>query len=485
MRIRAVLFVLSNLLAITGLTQLLPLFVAIFLDDRESQRSADILGFSASIAFSVLIGLAGRRFLSKHANNVGLREGFGVVTTSWIILSLFGMLPFLFCGATTSITDAFFETMSGFTTTGATVFPKVEIFSPALHVWRSMTQWLGGMGIVVLSVALLPMLGIGGYRLLKAETPGGVAFERDRPRITDSAKSLWRLYLGLTGILAVIFWALGMSIVDALCHAFTTLSSGGFSTHSESIGYFNSPSIEWVTILFMIITGVNFTLIPILATRPKKAFENLELKTYLGLILFATGLTYWLVPQDTEVLEHLRTSAFQVITIITSTGYATADYETWPNLIRMMLVYFMITGACMGSTSGGVKLTRILVFFKSVTRELHQMVYPRAVKSIKLGSKTIRDDVAGNMMAFGSLFILLMTIGVIAMILSGYNLEVSIGAAISALGNTGPALGELGPTSNWSGLPDTTKWVMAFLMLCGRLELFSVIVLFSAWAWRR
>ena len=485
MRIRAVLFVLSNLLAITGLTQLLPLLVAIFLDERESHGFNDILGFGSSIAFSLIIGVAGRRFLKSHASNVGLREGFGVVTTAWIVLSLFGMLPYLFCGATTSITDAFFETMSGFTTTGATVFPKVEIFSPALHVWRAMTQWLGGMGIVVLSVALLPMLGIGGYRLLKAETPGGFAFERDRPRITDSAKSLWRLYLGLTGVLAIIYWGLGMSVIDAVSHAFTTLSSGGFSTHSESIGFFNSPSIEWVTIVFMVIAGTNFTLIPLFIDRPKKVIENLEYKTYLGIILFATGLTFWLVPQSTASLDHLRTSTFQVVSIITSTGYATADYETWPTLIRMMLVYFMITGACMGSTSGGVKLTRILVFFKSVTRELHQMVYPHAVKTIKLGRKMIRDDVAGNMMAFGSLFILLMTVGVIAMVLSGYNLEVSIGTAISALGNTGPALGELGPTGNWAGLPDTTKWVMAFLMLCGRLELFSVIVLFSAWAWRR
>ena len=485
MRIRAILFVLSNLLAIGGAAQSLPLLVAIFLDDRGAQRYNDIIGFSVSILVALGLGLAGRKYLHQHAKHVGLREGFGVVTSSMILLSLFGMLPFLFCGATSSITDAFFETMSGFTTTGATVFPQVEVFSPGLHVWRSMTQWFGGMGIVVLSVALLPMLGIGGYRLLKAETPGGVAFERDRPRITDSAKSLWQLYLGLTAVLAAIFWALGMSLLDALCHAFTTLASGGFSTHSESIAYFNSPMIEWVTIVFMIITGINFTLIPLLALRPKQAFRNLELKVYLGLIIAATTLTVLMVPQTTETGEHIRDAAFQVIAIMTSTGYATADYETWPNLIRLMLVYFMITGACMGSTSGGVKLTRILVFLKSVARELHQMVYPRAVKAIKLGNKSIRDDVAGNMMAFGSLFILLMTVGVIAMVLSGYNLEMSIGAAISALGNTGPALGELGPTGNWSNLPDPTKWVMAFLMLCGRLELFSVVVLFTAWAWRR
>ena len=485
MRIRAVLFVLSNLLAIIGAAQTIPLLAALVLDDRGMERIGDLLGFSASIIVALAVGLSGRRLLRGHAKNVGLREGFGVVTLAWVALTLFGMLPYLFCGATTSITDAFFETMSGFTTTGATVFPKVEVFSPALHVWRSMTQWFGGMGIVVLSVALLPMLGVGGYRLLKAETPGGVAFERTSPRITDAAKSLWRLYLGLTACLALIYRVLGMNTLDAICHAFTTLASGGFSTHSESIAYFQSPTIEWVCIVFMFIAGVNFTLIPLMMTVPKKVTEDLEFKTYCAFIIAAIIAISLIVPMTTDGHTHIRNATFQVIAIITSTGYATADYETWPNIARLILVYFMITGGCMGSTSGGVKITRILVFLKSVTREIHQMLYPRSIQTIRLGTKNIRDDVAGNMMAFGSLFILLMTIGVGAMAVSGYDLETSIGAAISALGNTGPALGVLGPTGNWSSLPDLTKWTMSFLMLCGRLELFSVIVLFSLWAWRR
>jgi len=396
------------------------------------------------------------------------------------------MLPYLLSGVTHSVTDAFFETMSGFTTTGATVFARVEAIPPGLMFWRCMTQWLGGMGVVVLSVALLPMLGVGGYRLLKAESPGGVAFERERPRITETAMSLWRIYLGMTGVLALLLVAAGMTAFDAICHAFTTMSTGGFSSHTESVAYFRSPFIHWTLILFMLIAGANFGLYgALLRGRWKTLWENSELRTYLGMIAVFSCVTALVNAQGAPSERHLRDATFHAVSIATTTGFTSSDYDQWAHLPRLLLFLSMFIGGCMGSTAGGMKVARIIIYTKAVVRELHRMIFPHGVRPLRMGKRVLDDTIVWNIFAFGTVWFLFFVIGSLVMASCGYDIVTSTTAAAAALGNVGPGLATVGPTANWGHLPDVAKWTMSFLMLCGRLELFSVLVLFTTWVWRR
>ena len=375
--------------------------------------------------------------------------------------------------------------MSGFTTTGATAFESLEFMPAGIHVWRSMTQWLGGMGVVVLSIALLPMLGVGGYRLMKAESPGGVAYERERPRITDAAKELWILYLVFTGVLVGLLKFLGMSWLDALCHAFTTLATGGFSTHTESIAYFSGP-IQWTIMVFMLIGGINFSMYSyFIRGQLRSIFANVELRVYLCFLGVIVACGIITVPADGSFEALARDVSFQVVSVGTSTGYATADYDVWPPVMRLGIVLMMFVGGCMGSTAGGMKVTRVIVFSKAIGRELHRMIYPHALRPLRVGKRVLKPEVAANIMAFGSVFALGLIVGTLVMTAYGYDLETSVSAAVSAMSNMGPALGSLGPTQNWAHVPDGGKWLMAGLMLLGRLEMFSVLILFTPWAWRK
>jgi trk system potassium uptake protein TrkH len=485
---RPVLLVLGHLLVIVGLCLLVPLGVALAVDSGSPREGMEILGFAVTAVLGLVPGLLLRHRFRGSQDRLGRREGFAVVTLAWVAAAGLGMLPFLFCGAC-GVTDAFFETMSGFTTTGASVFGspgnEIEKLPHGLLLWRCMTQWLGGMGIVVLSVALLPFLGVGGARLLKAETPGGVLFERDRPRITDAARDLWKLYLLLSAAEAVLLLAFGASVFDACCHTFTTMSTGGFSPHGESAAFFG-PATQWVLIVFMFLAGVSFTLhARLVRLRPGPALRSPELRLFAGLVLGAILLGALVVPVAGSAEEHLRTVAFQVVSIATTTGYATADFDGWPRLMRAVLLLLMLVGGCMGSTAGGIKVGRLLVFGKAVSRELHRLFFPHAVRPLKTGGRVVDPDLVQNILAFGALFVGCILAGTLVMAGCGYDLDTALSAAIAALCNIGPGLGQVGPLENWGHLPAAAKWTMSLLMLLGRLELFSVLALFAPWAWKR
>ncbi len=487
MNTRVILFVLGYFLIFLGLFLLAPLLVAVIYDSGSPYELREIISLGATSIPAIGVGYLLRRlFAVDETERLGRREGFAIVTFGWLTAVAVGMLPFLICGVTGSVTDAFFETMSGFTTTGATIFPEVEVIPHGLQFWRCMTQWLGGMGIVVLGVALLPMLGVGGYRLVKAETPGGVTFEPETPRIKDTAKELWRLYLAISAAEVLLLILSGVSVYDAFCHTFTTMSTGGFSPHSESIAYFTSPFTQWIFIVFMFVAGINFSLHAQLFRGKFRPYaQNPEFRLYAIILLFCVILAAFLVPKTTGLEEHIRSCAFQVVSIGTTTGYATANFDAWPQLMRIILVALMFVGGCMGSTGGGMKVARWLIYAKAVSRELQRLIYPRAVLPLRVGDKTLDPAIFSNILTFGIMFFIAFGVGTLTMAACGYDPVTSLSASAAAIGNIGPGLAKVGPTENYAHLPAVAKWVLGFLMLIGRLELYSVLILLTPWAWKR
>jgi trk system potassium uptake protein TrkH len=484
---RTVLSVLGYLLIIMAPCLAAPLAVTIIYDLADPLGVREIVAFVTALLLSLGAGLALRHKFKSQARDVGRREGFAIVTASWLVAVLVSMIPFLITGATDGVTDAFFETMSGYTTTGATVFAGDEIdkMPRGLMFWRCMTQWLGGMGIVVLSVALLSFLGIGGYRLLKAETPGGVAYERERPRITDAAKDLWKLYLGISAAQVIALKLAGTTIFDAFCHTFTTMSTGGFSPHGESIAFF-APRVQWIIVAFMFIAGINFSLhAQLVRGRISVLLHNPELRTYAAILVGCSLLGIFVTPTGSSVEERVRDVVFQVVSIGTTTGFATQDFDSWPQLMRMLMFLLMFTGGCMGSTGGGIKAARLVIYAKVLVRQLHLLIFPHAVRPIHTGDKPVEPAIVSNILAFGALYMVSLLVGALVMAACGYDITTSASASAAALGNIGPGLAEVGPMQNWSHLPAVAKWVMSILMLMGRLELFSVVVLFTPWVWKR
>jgi len=485
---RVVLGILSYLLLILALCLAAPLVVSIIYDSSHPLERAEIVSFGAVLAFTLFCGLVLRHKYRDEADKLDRREGFAVVTSAWLAAVLIGMLPYLFSGVTESLTDAFFETMSGFTTTGASIFGgpgnEIENIPHGVQFWRCMTQWLGGMGIVVMSVALLSFLGVGGYRLLKAEAPGGVAFERERPRITDTARDLWKLYLLISAAEVLLLKLSGTSLYDAFCHTFTTMSTGGFSPHGESIAYFG-PVTQWIIIVFMFLAGMNFSLhAQLIRGRAGPVLRNTEFRAY-AFILLACSLIGIIASSDPDLGKRIRDTIFQVVSIGTTTGYATADFDAWPQIMRLIIVLLMFSGGCMVSTGGGMKVARLVIYAKAIVRELYKLIYPHAVKPIRAGEKVISPKIVSNILAFGAIFAALFLVGSFVMAACGYDLVTSISASAAAIGNIGPGLGDVGPTANWAHLPDLAKWVMSLLMLLGRLELFSVLILLTPWGWKK
>jgi len=487
MNIKMVLYVLGYLLIFLGLFILAPLLVSVVYDSGSPYESREIVALGATSILAMGAGCLLRAFFAVgEAERLGRREGFAIVTLSWLMAVVLGMIPYLASGVTGSVTDAFFETMSGFTTTGATIFPEVEILPHGLQFWRCMTQWLGGMGIVVLGVALLPMLGVGGYRLVKAETPGGVTFEPETPRIKDAAKELWKLYLVISAAEAVLLKISGLSVYDALCHTFTTMSTGGFSTRSESIACFTSPFTQWIFIAFMFAAGANFSLhAQMLRGKFRPLARNPEFRLYATILFSCTVVAALSVPMTRGPEEHIRAAVFQVVSIGTTTGYATENFDAWPQLMRVILVMLMIVGGCMGSTGGGMKVARWLIYARAVSRELQKLIYPRAVIPLKVGDRTIEPAIFSNILTFGIVFFIALGAGTLTMAACGYDPVTSLSASAAAVGNIGPGLARVGPAENYAHLPAVAKWVLGFLMLVGRLELYSVLVLFTPWAWKR
>ncbi len=431
---------------------------------------------------------------SKHNLKFSVKEGFGIVTFGWILMSFFGALPYYFThdnGLNISLTDAFFESMSGLTTTGSTILTDIEILPKGLLLWRSLTQWIGGMGVIVLFLAILPALGAGGFQLFRAEIPGP-AKDKLSPKIANTAKVLWGLYLLLTILCALALWYVEMEPFDAVCHSFTTIATGGFSTKNASIAAFTQWETHAIIIFFIFLSGCNYIFfIHLIRGRFKIIFRNEELRLYITLtvfgILFTALMLYINGHYNGSILSILKYSAFQIVCIITSTGYATADYDLWPMACQFLIIILMFSGACAGSTSGGIKVFRILVALKVAYREIRQLLHPRAVLPLNIDGENISEALLRVILGFVCIFILLLGFFIFLLaIIEGdrFNMTSIFSISVSCLSNIGPALDQFGPTDNYSQLKDSSKWILSFMMLLGRLELYSVLVIFKKDIWK-
>lgn len=479
---RAVVNVLGLLLMLSGGMMLVGLPFSIY------YGSDDIWALVAASGLSVVTGMIGWSFTARSDRTaIGKREGYLIVTLGWVTMSLFGALPFTLSGAIPSYTDAFFETMSGFTTTGASVLNDIESLPKGILFWRSMTHWIGGLGIIVLSLAILPILGIGGMQLFIAEVPGPTP-DKIHPRVKETAKRLWIIYVLLTGAETVLLVIGGMTLFDAINHSFATLATGGFSTKQASIAHYPSPYIQYVIALFMYLAGVNFALHYFaLKRRFSKVWSNEEFKFYTGVILGATLiLTVGLVVgHGLHPEQAFRDSLFTVLTIITTTGFVTADYELWAPPLTFLIFILMFIGGSAGSTGGGPKVVRILLIIKNSLVELKRLIHPRAVIPVRLDNRAIPPEIVFNVLAFFVLYMLIFILSALVMTTMGFDIPSAMSAVIATLGNIGPGLGEVGPVTNYAGIPAVGKWFLSFLMLLGRLELFTVLLLFTPAFWRK
>ena len=432
-------------------------------------------------------------FIVKPWNNQKLVETLQtaaqsvIVSVAWIAFSFFGMLPYYIGGYIPSVTDAFFETMSGFSSTGATIMNNIESMPHGILFWRAMTQWIGGLGIVFFTIAVLPIFGMGGIQVFAAEA-SGPTHDKVHPRIGVTAKWIWGIYAGMTGTLIILLVFGGMGLFDSICHAFTTTSTGGFSTKQTSIEYYHSPYIDYVISVFMFLSGVNFTLLLLMFNgKIKKFIHDAELKFYfMSVAFFTVFIAVWLYQTSSMGAEEaFRKSLFQVISLQTSTGFATADYMLWPSILWGCLLIVMIMGACAGSTTGGIKCIRMVILFKVAKNEFKHILHPNAVLPVRVNKQVISPSIQSTVLAFTFLYAIIAIISILVMMGFGVGFLESIGTVISSIGNMGPGLGTCGPAFSWSELPDTAKWLLSFLMLLGRLELFTVLLLFSSDFWKR
>ncbi len=415
------------------------------------------------------------------------REGYIIVSLVWIVFSFFGLFPFYLSGAIPNYTDAFFETISGFTTTGSSILNDIEALPHGILFWRSIIQWLGGMGIIVLSLAVLPFLGVGGMQLFAAEVPGPTT-DKLHPKIKETAKRLWGIYLILTIIETALLVFGGMSLFDAVCHSFTTMATGGYSTKQASVAYWDDPFIQYVIILFMFLAGTNFTLTYFaMHFKLKRIWKNEEFRAYTSfVILFTLIITVGLMFSESLGWEKaFRDSLFQVVSIITTTGFASADYLVWIPFLGMVIFVVMFFGGSAGSTGGGIKVVRIVMLIKNSAQELKRLIHPNAIIPVRYNNHVVSQDIITNVLAFMMFYILIIVFSIVVMASIGLDFETSVGAVVTSIGNIGPGLGDVGPADNFSGIPAFGKWYLSFLMLLGRLELFTVLILFSPAFWKR
>lgn len=444
--------------------------------------------YFATAAATLVICLIGILTTPKMHASMGKREGFLIVSLVWVVFSLIGMLPMYLSGAAGSITDAFFETMSGFTTTGMTIFTDVESLTHGTLFWRSIMQWVGGLGIITMSLALLPIIGSEGMNLFAAEVPG-VSKAKLHARIGQTSKFFWIVYVGLTILAFGSFRLSGMEFFDAMCHAFSTMSTGGFSTRNESMAYFASPAMEYVTIIFMILGGTNFSLyFYLIKGMPLKFLKNEELHYYIGIIAaFSLILACSLFLRHTcpDVETSIRYALFNVVSVMTTTGFTTSDYMTWNAFAWTILILVMFFGGMSGSTSGGMKTARIALMIKNGYYEFRRLAHPKAIIPVRFENQLVSIKMLNSISAFAFLYLGLSILGSLIMTACGMGFLEALSASVSAIGNVGVAMGEIGPATGISGIPDLCKWVMAALMLIGRLELFTVLILFTPAFWKQ
>ena len=450
-------------------------------------RESDMLDFWKAGGITAGIGLLLAALGKGGERQLTRRDGYVLVSFAWVAFSLFGMLPFYIGGYIPDIADAFFETMSGFSSTGATILDDIESLPHGILFWRSMTQWIGGLGIIMFTIAVLPIFGVSGLQVFAAEA-SGPTHDKVHPRIGITAKWIWSIYTGITTLLVCLLMLGGMDWFDSICHAFATTGTGGFSTKQASVAYYNSPYIEYVISIFMFISGINFTLVLLFVNRKfKKFIGNAELKFYFGSVVLFTAVIaialYYTSPMGME--ESFRKSLFQVISLQTSTGFATDDYMQWTPVLWGLLTIIMLMGACAGSTTGGLKCIRMVILTKVSRNEFKHILHPNAILPVRINKQVISPSIVSTVLAFCFIYISIIVIGTLLMMAMGVGAEESMGCVISSIGNMGPGLGETGPAYSWNALPDAAKWLLSFLMLLGRLELFTVLLLFTPDFWKR
>jgi trk system potassium uptake protein TrkH len=470
------------LLLIVCAFMLFPMAFALYYGELQSLHF-----FFYPMAGVVLVATFVLLLTRKVAVTLSHRDGFLLVTFSWVSSALVGCLPLYLSGSIPSFTDAFFESMSGFTTTGASILTEIEGLPKSMLFWRSLTHWLGGMGIVVLTIAILPLLGIGAYQMMKAEAPGPT-LDKITPKITETARILWFIYLGFTVAETVLLVIGGMSLFDALTHTFGTLATGGFSPKNRSVGYFDSGFIHIVVTVFMMLAGMNFILhYDLIRGKLRKVFANVELRAYLAIFAGATLIIAFTLYGSSygNFGVSLRQSAFQAASILTTTGFTTADYATWPFLAKAILFTLTFIGGCSGSTGGGIKVIRIVALFKLGIHEMKQMAHPRGVFSLRLGRGSLKKDMVYSIAGFFFLYLFMLLLTTLVVASGGNDLITSLSSALVTVGNIGPGFGRVGPTLNYAFYSDYIKWFLSFAMMVGRLEVYTVLVLLTPRFWRR
>ncbi len=482
MNFRLILHIIGIVLVIVSLFMSIPGLIAMLY--HEETANDLILACLITLASGGLLYGVTRR---SGRQEVRHREAFLIVTLSWLAVVLFGSLPYLLSGTFLSFTDAYFEAMAGLTTTGSSVLADIEAVPKGVLFWRSLSQWIGGMGIILFAIAILPLLGTGGMQLFKAEVPE-ISVDKLKPRIIDTAKSLWMIYVGITVAAAASYLAGGMDLYDAVSPALTTMATGGFSTKNASMGHFENPFIAYAAGIFMFMAGINYTLYFFLFRGRLSVFwKSDEFRFYAGVTLLATmtiAANVWLT-SPVALSDAVRHAFFQVTSIMTTTGYVSADFEQWAPFSHTLLVILMFFGGMIGSTGGGIKQVRILLMLKQGYREIYQLIHPHAVTSVKLDSRFLAKEVLGSIWGFLFLFLFTCIVATLLLTATGTDMVTSATTVISSMCNVGPALGDAGPTENYAAIPGAGKWVLIFCMLAGRLEIYTVLIMLAPQFWKK